>query len=410
MKYSLGYRFNPRPEELISYLLMRVQEQVLPYDVAIPMVDLYGTMTPWEICSDENERNFFFFTKLKKKKESNTRFIRTSECGEWNGKAKSEKIIDPRTDSILGYRRQFTFKPKNGDGILNSKKGDGKRRNWIMHQYSLPDNLNIQNQHNYVLCQIIRPKRHKKDDDDGEIEDEISINETSTPCNEDHKELAAPEHIMMIPSESVQDMEQKPPMGFDQVSHLNQYTMEPQPVAFDQAVVNQYQRSSAMLHCSAPGSWQIDATHTAQWRFPIAGASHYRTYQDMMISSESEQPPMAFGHAAAVSHLNQYAMEQPPVTIHQAMFNQHLHSADMCQQCSAAAPSQLDATRTTQWGIPATGGSEGPKEFGSAYGPYQKGWFDKLDDECKVRLDQVLGDIIAGKVDFTMVEKQSRQA
>ncbi|KAL3820051.1 hypothetical protein ACJIZ3_005956 [Penstemon smallii] len=146
----IGVRFNPTDEELIMcYLMKKVTGVPLPCDRIVER-QVYGEKgTPWEIFpeGDESWNN-------SEGAEKNVVFVlisRTAGCGTWEGKSLTQDETN-RIGTIIGQKRVFTFKPTKEFKSETKDKG-----RWIMHELSLPEEINkAVNSNHYVICRITR--------------------------------------------------------------------------------------------------------------------------------------------------------------------------------------------------------------------------------------------------------------
>jgi hypothetical protein len=106
----LGFCFRPYDDELITdYLLKKIKGEALPWE-GIVECDVYGEMSPWEICGDlfDPEEKVYFFTR--RKKLSKNRVGRTADCGVWHENFAVE-IYDYK-GNVIGARKLFSFMVK----------------------------------------------------------------------------------------------------------------------------------------------------------------------------------------------------------------------------------------------------------------------------------------------------------
>ncbi|XP_038681014.1 protein CUP-SHAPED COTYLEDON 1-like [Tripterygium wilfordii] len=161
----LGYRFVPTPEELITYHLLPKVTKVDTSKLYSPIkdVDVYGNDYVWmkecgeyDRCHARNTR--YYFTILKKKSDTGSRFERGTLTGKWK-EERDDMIEDPKTRLQIGSVRSFSYQPKNE--YKNMK--EIKDRKWNMQEYRLDGKYkDIEGSSTLVLCQVKETTRPKK--------------------------------------------------------------------------------------------------------------------------------------------------------------------------------------------------------------------------------------------------------
>ncbi|KAM3233087.1 hypothetical protein P3L10_018446 [Capsicum annuum] len=155
---SMGFRFRPIDEELISYLLKFMCSKPIECD-NIRMLDLYGNKKPCDIFDDLSPDGEFtdvnyLFTQLTKKSTGGKNIKRTvlGGGGTWKGLDKGKEVMSKK-GSVIGLKRSFHF--------IDSEKSNHQRVVWNMKEYSLSDSivkaLRRRNQirhEGFVLCRI----------------------------------------------------------------------------------------------------------------------------------------------------------------------------------------------------------------------------------------------------------------
>ncbi|KDP46762.1 hypothetical protein JCGZ_06550 [Jatropha curcas] len=160
----VGYRFRPTDNEIILYYLFNKASGVSIPSNPIKDFDLYddNDQTMMKVFQDTSqEKNFYFFTKLKKKHGKGMRIQRITGLGTWKETQKEKNIS--WENQIIGTKRGFKFVPKKGFE-LNSR--------WLMDEFRLHSSLlNQTNQFDeYVVCHIknekeLRSKSHFYEED-----------------------------------------------------------------------------------------------------------------------------------------------------------------------------------------------------------------------------------------------------
>ena len=157
---SVGFRFDPKDEELIIILNSKVDgtEHRRLNRCVVNDCEVYGKIPPWEIYDSHSyyhlrtfQRKLYVFTNLK---ISGNRVCRAASCGTWLEKSKPKRIHDSKGD-LIGIDRMLSFKAKDvGSGKFN-------KTNWIMHEFSLAGKTAVQGSArlNTVLCVIYRQNK-----------------------------------------------------------------------------------------------------------------------------------------------------------------------------------------------------------------------------------------------------------
>lgn len=170
-----GFRFSPRDDELIHYLLCKIKDTKLPCNGIVLEADLFGETPPWQLFANAGYHggDGYFFTKLKQKTENGKNFKRTVDnIGTWKGDTRPVDIKDPKTRSVIGEKKTLNFK------ITNNKHDDGDCK-WLMTEYGLAGVMikYKRSRTDYVLCRIRKKNLQKKqeqvedDDNDSNMDD-----------------------------------------------------------------------------------------------------------------------------------------------------------------------------------------------------------------------------------------------
>ncbi|KAK2457411.1 NAC domain containing protein [Trifolium repens] len=149
-----GFRFHPTDEELVIYYLKRkVSGKPFRFD-AIAEVDIYKS-EPWDLSDKSRlktrDQEWYFFSALDKKYGNGGRMNRATLKGYWKATGNDRPVKhDLRT---VGLKKTLVFH--------SGRAPDGKRTNWVMHEYRLVEeemervgNGSSQPQDAYVLCRV----------------------------------------------------------------------------------------------------------------------------------------------------------------------------------------------------------------------------------------------------------------
>ena len=184
---SVGFRFDPKDEELITILNSKVDgtEHRRLNRCVVNDCEVYGKIPPWEIYDSHSyyhlrtfQRKLYVFTNLK---ISGNRVCRAASCGTWLEKSKPKRIHDSKGD-LIGIDRMLSFKAKDvGSGKFN-------KTNWIMHEFSLAGKTAVQGSArlNTVLCVIYKQNK-------GSVCEEAN-GTTAMMSLDEHEEAPTQEH------------------------------------------------------------------------------------------------------------------------------------------------------------------------------------------------------------------------
>ncbi|XP_056163351.1 NAC domain-containing protein 83-like [Syzygium oleosum] len=156
-----GFRFHATDEELlILYLKPKIlgQPDELYYNI-IQEIDLCK-YEPWDLPGIAghmfNSKELFFYCCMKRKYLNSKRSNRTTVAGYWKVTGKERRIMSENTNEQIGIKKTLVF--------YKGRVPDGKRTNWVMHEYHLKskclgDNHEEGEMLPYVACRI----KYKKD-------------------------------------------------------------------------------------------------------------------------------------------------------------------------------------------------------------------------------------------------------
>ncbi|KAK7302028.1 hypothetical protein RJT34_12907 [Clitoria ternatea] len=149
-----GFRFHPTDEELVIYYLKRkVSGKPFRFD-AISEVDIYRS-EPWDLADKSRlktrDQEWYFFSALDKKYGNGGRMNRATSKGYWKATGNDRPVKhDQRT---VGLKKTLVFH--------SGRAPDGKRTNWVMHEYRLHEEEleragtgSSQPQDAFVLCRV----------------------------------------------------------------------------------------------------------------------------------------------------------------------------------------------------------------------------------------------------------------
>ncbi|KAK1408970.1 hypothetical protein QVD17_41167 [Tagetes erecta] len=168
-KVPPGFRFHPTEEELLHYYLRKkLACEKIDLDV-IREVDL-NKLEPWDIQDKCNigstpQNDWYFFSHKDKKYPTGTRTNRATAAGFWKATGR-DKVIHSSHQRI-GMRKTLVF--------YKGRAPHGQKSDWIMHEYRLDDNININiqdstasslcdnvHEEGWVVCRVFKKKNYHK--------------------------------------------------------------------------------------------------------------------------------------------------------------------------------------------------------------------------------------------------------
>ncbi|XP_071707488.1 NAC domain containing protein 50-like [Rutidosis leptorrhynchoides] len=147
-----GFRFHPTDEELVRYYLRR-KACGKPFRIeAVSEFDVYKS-EPWELADYSNlktrDLEWYFFTPVDRKHGNGGRLNRSTRNGYWKTTGRDRAVR--HKSEIIGMKRTLVFH--------SGRAPDGKRTNWVMHEYRLVDQELVTAgvaQDTFVLCKIFQ--------------------------------------------------------------------------------------------------------------------------------------------------------------------------------------------------------------------------------------------------------------
>ncbi|KAK9064061.1 hypothetical protein SSX86_017933 [Deinandra increscens subsp. villosa] len=147
-----GFRFHPTDEELVMYYLRR-KACGKPFRFqAVTEIDVYKS-EPWELADFSSlktrDQEWYFFSPVDRKYGNGSRLNRATGQGYWKATGK-DRCVRHKSETI-GMKKTLVFH--------SGRAPDGKRTNWVMHEYRLLDNELLRvgvTQDSFVLCRIFQ--------------------------------------------------------------------------------------------------------------------------------------------------------------------------------------------------------------------------------------------------------------
>ncbi|XP_057471527.1 NAC domain containing protein 50-like [Actinidia eriantha] len=141
-----GFRFHPTDEELVQYYLKR-KACGKPFRFeAVSEIDVYKS-EPWELSGHSRlktrDLEWYFFSPVDRKYGNGSRLNRATGKGYWKATGKDRQVR--HKGQTIGMKKTLVFH--------SGRAPDGKRTNWVMHEYRLVDGAA---QDAFVLCRIFQ--------------------------------------------------------------------------------------------------------------------------------------------------------------------------------------------------------------------------------------------------------------
>ncbi|KAA8534462.1 hypothetical protein F0562_031979 [Nyssa sinensis] len=147
-----GFRFHPTDEELVQYYLKRkARGKPFRFD-AVSEIDVYKS-EPWELAGHSRLKSrdleWYFFSLIDRKYGNGSRLNRATGRGYWKATGKDRPVR--HKGQTIGMKKTLVFH--------SGRAPDGKRTNWVMHEYRLADEEMDKTrvaQDAFVLCRIFQ--------------------------------------------------------------------------------------------------------------------------------------------------------------------------------------------------------------------------------------------------------------
>nr|XP_043610902.1 NAC domain containing protein 52-like [Erigeron canadensis] len=147
-----GFRFHPTDEELVMYYLRRKACGKSFRFQAVTEIDVYKS-EPWELADFSSlktrDQEWYFFSPVDRKYGNGSRLNRATGKGYWKATGKDRSVR--HKSETIGMKKTLVFH--------SGRAPDGKRTNWVMHEYRLLDHELLRvgvTQDSFVLCRIFQ--------------------------------------------------------------------------------------------------------------------------------------------------------------------------------------------------------------------------------------------------------------
>ncbi|KAG9459537.1 hypothetical protein H6P81_004045 [Aristolochia fimbriata] len=150
-----GFRFHPTDEELLHYYLKKkVSFQKFDLEV-IREVDL-NKMEPWDLqerckIGSTPQNEWYFFSHKDRKYPTGSRTNRATNAGFWKATGRDKCIRN--SYKKIGMRKTLVF--------YRGRAPHGQKTDWIMHEYRLEENDELQGngtEDGWVVCRVFKKK------------------------------------------------------------------------------------------------------------------------------------------------------------------------------------------------------------------------------------------------------------
>ncbi|KAL3838268.1 hypothetical protein ACJIZ3_022859 [Penstemon smallii] len=148
-----GFRFHPTDEELVRFYLRRkVCGKPFKFQ-AVSELDVYKS-EPWEVSEHSalktRDLEWYFFSPVDRKYGNGSRLNRATGKGYWKATGKDRSVRHKGVTT--GMKKTLVFH--------GGRAPEGKRTNWVMHEYRLCDseleNAGVAQKDAFVLCRIFQ--------------------------------------------------------------------------------------------------------------------------------------------------------------------------------------------------------------------------------------------------------------
>ncbi|KAL9266998.1 NAC domain-containing protein [Drosera capensis] len=155
---QVGYRFYPTEEELINYLLAKIQGTRFKIDLnsLIPVAHIYAfdpselPQYAGEFCRGDKQEEWYFFIPKQDKEARGGRPNRQTDSGYWKCTGSPGKVYSLSNGAAIGTKKTMVF---------YHGRYPGSKTEWKMTEYKALDHNNHQAEHEYSVCRVYTKKK-----------------------------------------------------------------------------------------------------------------------------------------------------------------------------------------------------------------------------------------------------------
>ncbi|KAK4264177.1 hypothetical protein QN277_025386 [Acacia crassicarpa] len=156
---SIGFRFHPTDEELLTLLLKKKTQNAKFSHIAIAEVDILK-YEPWHLREQAKagEDEWYFFGLSERKYKKGPKIDRATEAGYWKSTGKDEEIVNGGR-RLRGKKKILVF--------YDEREAPVRKTDWVMHEYRLDGKSSVPNppttaKNQWLICRVFKKTADKK--------------------------------------------------------------------------------------------------------------------------------------------------------------------------------------------------------------------------------------------------------